>query len=550
MISEFERLPELTDEQLQEINECFTSYIFYKKEKRKLLDAVGVPYTSEVYQCTCTNCNSTYIHNFEGSPKHNSIVKCPECERTSILKHVSYGKKNLWEQQRVVLFCPENENAVWLRAFYATKTYNGDPEGNRMLNSLYTKNDEELTPSVDLSETARYLLVPGSARCFKYDYGYYSTHTWYEVNPREPFTSYMGQNHNYTIIYCDRLDKTFLKYININEWFAAAEKQYCIKPWSYYGPVSLKLVKYICEFVKYPIIESVMKSGFAELVVIKILDNCPNKRYLNWDATRLADFFRTLTKPEVRALKEEDYKSLFLRTYSEMKKINSKVDMCMCHTDLKRYGSDKLVTLLNIVKKYKLNYTKAKNYLKKQNPENEKYSIQIWKDYLDMAQRLSYDLKSDVVLYPKYLQKSHDEAAKNVSALIREEQVEKMKELTKKLRKRYAFSWHGLEIVVPESMQEIIEEGKVLSHCVGGYAERHANGRLAILFIRKQSALDVPFVTMEINGTNIIQVHGYRNDREKPLPKEVKDFVEEFKLYISNPVAYNKINKTKEKKSA
>ena len=124
-----------------------------------------------------------------------------------------------------------------------------------------------------------------------------------------------------------------------------------------------------------------------------------------------------------------------------------------------------------------------------------------------------------------------------------------MKEITSKLRSRYTFEYGDLSIVIPETMQEIIDEGKALKHCVGGYAERHAAGKLAILFIRHKSTPDTPFVTMEVHGIHVQQVHGYRNDIGKPLPSSVKEFVEEFKKYIINPEAYRK-RKSKERKSA
>lgn len=122
-----------------------------------------------------------------------------------------------------------------------------------------------------------------------------------------------------------------------------------------------------------------------------------------------------------------------------------------------------------------------------------------------------------------------------------------MATLTLKLQQKYAFTMNDLTIVVPQTMQDIVTEGKVLSLCVGGYAERHVNGKLAILFIRKEDAPDVPYVTMEVQGTRVVQVHGYKNDRYEPLAKNVLDFVKEFKLYIQDPVAYMK---EKERKSA
>ena len=48
-------------------------------------------------------------------------------------------------------------------------------------------------------------------------------------------------------------------------------------------------------------------------------------------------------------------------------------------------------------------------------------------------------------------------------------------------------------------MQEIISEGQALQHCVGGYAERHAEGKTTILFIRRKDNLDTPYYTLEID---------------------------------------------------
>jgi hypothetical protein len=47
---------------------------------------------------------------------------------------------------------------------------------------------------------------------------------------------------------------------------------------------------------------------------------------------------------------------------------------------------------------------------------------------------------------------------------------------------------------------------------VGGYAERHLNGVLSILFLRSQTDPDKPLVTIEMTGDKIIQIHGYKND--------------------------------------
>ncbi len=64
------------------------------------------------------------------------------------------------------------------------------------------------------------------------------------------------------------------------------------------------------------------------------------------------------------------------------------------------------------------------------------------------------------------------------------------------------------------STQEIIDEGQQLRHCVGGYAQRHAEGKLAILFLRDDTRPYTPLVTIEMNGTKLVQIHGFRNERD------------------------------------
>ena len=64
----------------------------------------------------------------------------------------------------------------------------------------------------------------------------------------------------------------------------------------------------------------------------------------------------------------------------------------------------------------------------------------------------------------------------------------------------------------PLTAAAIRREGKKLEHCVGGYAARHMEGVLTILFLRQADRPNKPYVTIEMNGNQIRQIHGYRND--------------------------------------
>ena len=92
----------------------------------------------------------------------------------------------------------------------------------------------------------------------------------------------------------------------------------------------------------------------------------------------------------------------------------------------------------------------------------------------------------------------------------------------------------GYLIRVPNNADEILDEGRKLKHCVGGYAKRHISGQTTILFMRQAKHPDKPWLTIEMDGNKLQQIHGYRNEgictaegRFAPDPREVyKDFID------------------------
>lgn len=86
-------------------------------------------------------------------------------------------------------------------------------------------------------------------------------------------------------------------------------------------------------------------------------------------------------------------------------------------------------------------------------------------------------------------------------------------------------------------MQEIEDEGRILPHCVGGYAERHAMGKLSIMFLRKASEPDIPYYTVEVSRYGgIVQCRGYKNNVAdnggENKPQEIKDFEQKYQRYL------------------
>ena len=98
----------------------------------------------------------------------------------------------------------------------------------------------------------------------------------------------------------------------------------------------------------------------------------------------------------------------------------------------------------------------------------------------------------------------------------------------------------GFVCIIAKSPAELIREGKVLDHCVGGmgYDQKFVREETLIFFVRLASAQDNPFVTVEysISEHKVLQCYG-KSDT-KPDEK-VLDFVHNKWL----PYANRKIKK-------
>lgn len=110
-----------------------------------------------------------------------------------------------------------------------------------------------------------------------------------------------------------------------------------------------------------------------------------------------------------------------------------------------------------------------------------------------------------------------------------------------KALEKYSYENKSLGILIrpAASTKELIEEGKALCHCVGGYASRYASGATNILVIRKINEPDKPYFTLELNRGAIVQVRGKHNCAPTG---EVKKFIKAFELAKLN-------KKGKDKKS-
>lgn len=147
--------------------------------------------------------------------------------------------------------------------------------------------------------------------------------------------------------------------------------------------------------------------------------------------------------------------------------------------------------------------------------KSKKINYGDYRDYINMAIKLNWDVKDRFILFPRNFKKAHDQVQELVRVKEIYEDNKIIQEMYQKLSKQMNFSKSGYLIRLPMSAKEIIKEGHTLHHCVGkgDYIKSMANGKTLILFIRKQNNPYEPFFTLELNPKDyrVTQVRGVRN---------------------------------------
>ena len=146
-----------------------------------------------------------------------------------------------------------------------------------------------------------------------------------------------------------------------------------------------------------------------------------------------------------------------------------------------------------------------------------KHTATTYFDYLSMRAQLGYNMSNTVYQKPRNLEVAHNK----MMAEIDKKQVDKrmlevaeryplIRKNYRKLRKRYFFEDENFIIRPARSAEEIVQEGRILHHCVGGdtYLKKHNEQKSIILFLRFKEEQETPYITVEIEGERIVQWYG------------------------------------------
>lgn len=543
--------PEISDEMRLDMHRKYDKQLlFYRKHKT---------YTD----CFCTNCCKRYRLDLDQeliTPldyaklnmariiAHNTEINCLECNKKVTAKSEGRGRKNLFELNNIVTFFVK-ENKVFAVCGQLVSRYRND-ENIDWLSKWYKG------PEFDIAYAVEY--TPGNSRLFYDFFGCYEQ----SKLMYEPYINSGLYGKEYFMAYNPEvLSKSFLKYALPRMYVGADNEQ---RERLYDG---FKPLLYMMYAARYPAIEMLIKSDGKEIVREIVDYSRDHKSIINLEGKNAAEVFRT-----------DSNDAAVIRQTMVGNKYIVDIDKLQCWRRLKSIGKrqgrkykfedaiilDKEVgssisVALNCLSKTNLIPQKYINYLKKQSDKQGKFDwrtlIQTYEDYIRECRLMGYNTADDQISRPTDLRAAHERTSTAARA-IEQERLEKeaaeqtriyMNERYQKLVKMYEYADEHYCIIVPKSALEIVYEGKDLHHCVAGYAERHIDGVLTILFMRDVNHKGSALYTIEMRGKELSQIRGMRNC-DPTL--QAKEFVNKWLKWIALPEKQKHPKNKKAKKAS
>lgn len=160
----------------------------------------------------------------------------------------------------------------------------------------------------------------------------------------------------------------------------------------------------------------------------------------------------------------------------------------------------------------------VKNYVERQRKKsnaNVKGLLSTWKDYLTMAKRVHINVNDPIVYRAKDLERRHDEMVqmvKDKNLVLRAgdiaESFPQVDAICRELKEKYEYEGEDYQIIAPKGIEDILNEGNALHHCVDkndNYFERINKRESYILFLRRIEKPDVAYYTLEVEPDGTVR---------------------------------------------
>lgn len=444
--------------------------------------------------------------------KQGNKTTCPHCKHSIIAKPRSRRGSNMYDRETFEIIQNMGDGRLVIRIIKAYFSYTAD------------------IPKIDIYENIRQFISLDTNGEFCAEHYYYAHNsgviTNWKKGIRPEYIMYQHQfegdtcGHLYTHNLPDALANTHWQYCSIADFYNHFHER-------------MQALPFLREYLNHPRLEHLCKVGFYNLVsdlvyknTASCLDETQNRTHkILGVAAEDVDFLRNLNAD-----------MSILKTFQQYDNIKDRQQLLAWQ--LKHNVNRDILKILYHMTVHKFIQYMDKQYdflrLRKTPQKTQRYNsmqdlLSEFRDYLDMCQKLGYDLKNSFVLYPRDLQKSHDRVARRLKHKADAKTKREFIAVYKSIAGQMDFEQNGMKIVYPSTPDDVIKEGHFLHHCVENYIDRVAAQECIILFLRQCSELSKSYYTIEIREQEVVQVRGIGNCTATP---EVRKFISSFKQQV------------------
>lgn len=487
------------------------NYIFYRYDRKG---------ATEGY---CTYCEKQVPIKH---PKHNKQGTCPCCRHKVTYKSEGKAAGVVRTDTAHMYLLQRCEDGVMVRGF----------EGRR----FYKREDYHNT-KCQFTEVRRVILDKDGYELRAYSWGVYKNMEtrWIKTSLGQRYTKAFYYYYYYSPTYEGRmygrtlpdLAKKELRKTGLVEMSAMIEK---IDP-----------EKYLAKWQSVPELERLAKAGLGNLAMECMYGRCSIescfKNRLFGDLKKLLG----IDSQELARLRRCNGGSQFLK-WLQYEKITGKllpdhVISWFCKEDITEKDLRFISNRMSMVQIY--------NYVRRQMKENNMKSGEVlttWSDYLAMAERFHMDTQDAIIYRVNKLRKRHDELVERChskSLAIKAGEILKnyphVEQIYESIKDIYEYSDKKYSVVSPRCIEDILQEGENLHHCVGSsdrYWERIERRESYVLFLRRSATPKKAYYTLEIEPDGTVRQKRTMYDRQEADIEDATKFLKKWQKEVSKRI--------------
>lgn len=420
------------------------------------------------------------------APRHNKKGRCRCCGHKIQFKSIgrAYSVQTNAETAYLIQRCQEG---FVVREFRAWVVY---PQGYHTKPLHYSFEQRRIIYDRELNETEFYY---GNYKRRENTWieGSLKAKTFYYYAGDEPY--YSGKIYGKTI---PSLAKRELRYTGLREIMKSME---FISPKHYFATLKEK-----------PYLEKIIKAGLLQLA--KELIN--GLEYLDFNDKKELGKSLGIDRFRLKRLRENEGGLLYLEWLQQEKVQGRVIDDSVIRWLEERHIKPKDLCFISD----RMSELQVKNYLERQMGQTDmdaRELLSLWKDYLTMAKRVHMNVNDPIVYRAKHLKKRHDEMVQRVEdkkLALRAgdiaESFPKVDAICEELKEKYEYEGKDYRIIAPKGIEDILNEGSALHHCVDkndNYFERINTRESYILFLRRTEKPDRAYYTLEVEPDGTVR---------------------------------------------